>query len=310
GQNFAVATKEYYGTTERVTLLQIVGGATGTQIEAMETDHGFDYITVRAAQPTRTCTTCLDAATGTMTEMVGVSGVIGRDVEAQYERIATELLRLEGGAPRVLVLCGTFPPGLQAAAVARIVEARVKERTLVFVDAVQDIHAVLATRCIDILKVNSGEALSILDDRQCKEDPSRQADLAAAAMALASRYAIETVAVTDGPSTAYIVDKGACYAVAIPDLAGGREHFLGPSLASGTGKLTLNPLGAGDTCSAVMVNQLLDGTPMVEAFALGLAAASASCLVLMPNCVFDRSVMRRIRAQITVTKCVCKAGLV
>ncbi|KAJ1667176.1 hypothetical protein IW140_001570 [Coemansia sp. RSA 1813] len=301
GQNFAVAMHEYYGTAKRVTLLQILGGPTGMQIEAMEAALGFDFITVRTGLATRTCTTCLDKSTGQMTEMVGVSGAI--DCESEYVRIATELLQSkEQSPPKALALCGTFPPGLRSTAVAQIVTAKMPG-TLVFVDAVQDIQPVLATQCIDILKVNSAEVLSILSnvDSTYEGKEPHEVDLAKAASALASRYSIETVAVTDGPSTAYLASTDACYAFSIPDLLADRKHFLG-SVASDTGELVLNPLGAGDTCSAIMLNHLLEGTPMAEAFALGLAAASASCLVLMPNCVFDRSVMARIRDRITVTK--------
>ncbi|KAJ2558661.1 hypothetical protein EV175_000680 [Coemansia sp. RSA 1933] len=306
GQNFAVATKEYYDKTDRVTLLQLAGGATGVQIEAMEEALGFDYITVHTDEPTRTCTTCIDARTGEMTEMVGVSGTVSREAEVQYESTAIALLQ-GVRPPRVLAVCGTFPPGLQAQAVARIVAAKM-DGTLVFVDAVQDVHPVLATRCIDILKVNSGEVLSILaDDPKYRGKAPHEVDLAAAAADLAHRYSIATVAVTDGPSTAYLVDTdGSSYGFTIPDLLGEQEKFLlqggGESATNSEGKLVLNPLGAGDTCSAVMVNRLMDGLPMVDAFALGLAAASASCLVLMPNCVFDRKVMHRIRDRITITK--------
>ncbi|KAJ1717888.1 hypothetical protein LPJ61_007077, partial [Coemansia biformis] len=45
GQNFAVAAKQYYGSADRVTLLQILGGPTGDQIQAMEDSEGFRTIT-------------------------------------------------------------------------------------------------------------------------------------------------------------------------------------------------------------------------------------------------------------------------
>ncbi|KAI8320423.1 Ribokinase-like protein [Martensiomyces pterosporus] len=302
GQNFAVATRQYYKSADRVTLLQILGGPTGAQIEAMEDEQGFDYITVKTSLPTRTCTTCLDKSTGEMTEMVGVSGVIDESAEAEYEQIARSILQSKA-PPKALALCGTFPPGLKSTTVARMVAAKT-DRTLVFVDAVKDIHPVLESKCIDILKVNSGEVISILStlDKRYESKAPKDVDLAEAAMELGNRFSIGVVAVTDGPATAYLADtrESKCHAFTIPDLLADRTYFLGTD-AVAHGHLVLNPLGAGDTCSAVLLNLLLDGKSIVEAFALGLAAASASCLVPMPNCVFDRKVMERIRGNMDVS---------
>ncbi|KAJ1720074.1 hypothetical protein LPJ61_006212, partial [Coemansia biformis] len=175
-----------------------------------------------------------------------------------------------------------------------------------------DVQPVLATGCIDILKVNSSEALAILASQDSRGDGcqtgddaqpaalARPADFARVAATLAARFSIGIVAVTNGPATAYLADGRTkqCFAFGIPDLLA--------STALGAGKYAkpalLNPLGAGDTCSAVMLGHLLSGASAVDAFAAGLAAASASCLVAAPNCIFDLGVMRRIRDRITVTK--------
>ncbi|KAJ2450632.1 hypothetical protein GGF42_004445 [Coemansia sp. RSA 2424] len=302
GQNFAVASLGFTGSADHVTLVQILGGNTGTQIEALERDLRIDYRTVRTAQQTRTCTTCIDARS--ITELVGTSDAIDPEAAAEFEVLALDLLHSSASSPpRALALCGTFPPGLGSDAVARIISAAAKstnDKPLVFVDAVKDIGLVLATKCIDVLKINSAEAVSLasacdplLDTREAR----------AAATYLANRFSIGIVAVTDGPGAAYLADSsdGTCYELHVPDLLEDCEYFLG----GGTRTCDmLNPIGAGDTCSAVMVNSLLDGMAAVDAFALGLAAASASCFVLMPNCVFDLDVMQRIRGKIAITKLV------
>ncbi|KAJ2507975.1 hypothetical protein IWW47_000851 [Coemansia sp. RSA 2052] len=194
-----------------------------------------------------------------------------------------------------------FPPGLSSDAVACIVSATAKstnDKSLVFVDAAKDIGPVLATKCVDVLKINSAEAVSLAS--AC-DPPLDTREARVAATYLANRFSIGIVAVTDGPGAAYLVDSpdGTCYELRVPDLLEDREYFLGGS--TGTCDM-LNPIGAGDTCSAVMVSSLLDGMAAVDAFALGLASASASCLVLMPNCVFDLSVMQRICGKIAITK--------
>ncbi|KAJ2810763.1 hypothetical protein H4S07_002484, partial [Coemansia furcata] len=291
--NFAIASLGYTGASNRVTLLQILGGSTGTQIEALERQKGIDYITIHTSQQTRTCTTCLDASTGSMTELIGVSEAIDPAAATEFERVALEILQ-SSHPPHALALCGTFPPGLDPGAVARVV-ATSSKRTLVFVDAVKDIQPTLATKRVDVLKINSAEVISLVS--------AQTANPAQAAADLAHQLSIGVVAVTDGPSTAYLIDTKSStrYELRVPDLLEDLDYYLGKP-ADNHGRLALNPLGAGDTCSAVMLNSLIDGMPAVDAFALGLAAASASCLVLMPNCVFDLSAMQRIRDRIVITK--------
>ncbi|KAJ2744667.1 hypothetical protein GGI20_002764 [Coemansia sp. BCRC 34301] len=290
GQNFTVASLGFTASADRLTLLQILGGSTATLIEALEHDLHIDYVTVRTPQQTRSCTTCIDSSSGSITELVGTSDAIAPEAAAEFEAMALYLLQPKcSPPPRALALCGSFPPGLDPDSVARIVSAaKSTGRTMVFVDAAKDIHPVLATKCIDVLKINSAEAASLAS--ACDSPNTAQI-----ATHLAHRYSIGVVAVTDGPGAAYLADlrNDACYELRVPDLLEeGNEHFVG----------MLNPIGAGDTCSAVMVNALIDGVEAVDAFALGLAAASASCLVLMPNCVFDINVMSRIRSKITIAK--------
>ncbi|KAJ2340707.1 hypothetical protein GGH92_006144 [Coemansia sp. RSA 2673] len=231
-----------------------------------------------------------------MTELVGVSETIDTNAAVEFENTALDILR-SSHPPQALAVCGTFPPGLCPDAVARIIAAtKLSNGTLVFVDAVKDIQHTLATGCVDVLKINSSELFALASAHS-------PGDVAQAATDLARRFSIGVVAVTDGPSAAYLVDTKSStrYELCVPDLLKDLDYYLGKP-ADDNGQLVLNPLGAGDTCSAVMLNSLIDGTTAVDAFALGLAAASASCLVLMPNCVFDLCAMQRILARIVITK--------
>ncbi|KAJ2485912.1 hypothetical protein IWW37_005799 [Coemansia sp. RSA 2050] len=298
GQNFAIASLGFTGASDRVTLLQILGGSTGTQIEALERQQNIDFITIPTSQQTRTCTTCLDTSTGSMTELVGMSEAMDPAAATEFETVALELVR-SSHPPRALALCGTFPPGLCPELVARIIgAARSSKDTMVFVDAVKDMQPTLATGGVDVLKINSSELAYLSSARQF----TKPEDAARAAAALANRFSIGVVAVTDGPSAAYLVDakSSTSYKLCVPDMLMDLDYYLGKP-SDKCGQLVLNPLGAGDTCSAVMLNSLIDGTPAVDAFALGLAAASASCLVLMPNCIFDLSAMQRIHSRIAIT---------
>ena len=55
-----------------------------------------------------------------------------------------------------------------------------------------------------------------------------------------------------------------------------------------------NTIGAGDTCSSVMLSEIVNGTDPMEAFLLGLSAASASCMT--PVCAFyDKNTALKLR---------------
>ncbi|KAJ1938537.1 hypothetical protein GGF37_004775 [Kickxella alabastrina] len=303
GQNFSIATKQFYGHTNRVTLLQILGGHTGTQIENMLLEQGIDCITVHTPLPTRTCTTCLDVSTNQMTELIGISNRVEEEVVAEYVDIATRLLH-SGAPPRALTLCGTIPPGFNSERIAEIISSKT-DKTLVFVDAAIDILPLLDTGKVDILKVNLSE-LKIIASAVGLQFNATQG-IPPAILELGKKIRVSIVAVTDGPFMAYLADigQGTCHMFVIPDLLADKELFVG-NLAEvkleDEEKRVLNPIGAGDTCSSVTLNCLLDGAPAIDAFALGLAAASASCLVPMINCIIDRVVMNKIRAMTTITQ--------
>ncbi|KAJ2221134.1 hypothetical protein IWW45_008948 [Coemansia sp. RSA 485] len=238
-----------------------------------------------------------------MTELVGLSEPIEERVAEQYEKQAIELLKSES-APMALALCGSSPPGLNPSCMANIVSSRQRNKTVVFVDSASGILPVLQTGCVDILKINSDEITAIAKRFDPQFDASAKDHIVSAALLVSKTAYVNIVAVTDGPSKAYLVDsqKDQVYSFAIPDLLANKQHLLdGKPQDDGFGSLTLNPLGAGDTCSAVMLNLVVDGHEIVEAFAQGLAAASASCLVPMPNCVFDKQVSKRIRDMLLVT---------
>ena len=86
-----------------------------------------------------------------------------------------------------------------------------------------------------------------------------------AAKAFFRKYDVNVLAVTAGPSTSYLFDRNGGYEYSIPSIPG-----------------IINPIGAGDTVSAVFFCEFLKGTPLHEAFRLALGAGTASCLDLLP----------------------------
>ena len=69
------------------------------------------------------------------------------------------------------------------------------------------------------------------------------------------------IAVTAGPDNGYFFNGRELYQLAPPKI----------------GKVE-NTIGAGDTCSSITLSEIVNGTDPMEAFLLGLSAASASCM--------------------------------
>lgn len=123
-----------------------------------------------------------------------------------------------------------------------------------------------------ILKINLDEIAEIAGTR----DPRRAIEYCM------TRFPLTGVAITDGPDNAYAAIEGHFWEFALPKL----EHIV-------------SPLGSGDTAAAIFFAEYLSGTPFEDAFAAGLAAASANCLT--PLCGnFSIDDYRRLRTRISI----------
>jgi len=248
-------------------VFQVVGGDTGRRLCRDLDREGIAHLSVRTRAATRICTTCLDRAQGTMTELIGPAERISPHALARVRRHLTAEIAACGG----LALCGTLPPGTPPEIYAEAIIAARRRRIPVVLDAWRDAAAALAAGP-DLLKVNRGELLHLM----------ASADLAAAARICLERHPVGAVAVTDGPAAAWLFTRADTWRFSLPPL---------PRVVS--------PLGAGDTVTAVLLLAILAGTPWPEALAQGLAAGSASCLTDRPA-VFDPDDMARLRQGIRV----------
>ena len=97
------------------------------------------------------------------------------------------------------------------------------------------------------------------------------------------------VAVTDGAAAAYVATRGPPGAA----YAGEVWRVRAPAVNA------VNPIGAGDTVSGVMLCALLEGRSPPQALALGMAAASASCRSLR-GADFDLASLAELAAETTV----------
>ncbi|RKP05653.1 Ribokinase-like protein [Thamnocephalis sphaerospora] len=398
GQNFVMAC-EQYGQHDRVTLLQFVGGMTGTFITQVLEEKNIHQINVRTRKATRTCTTVLDQMAGDMTELIEPTGLIRRQEREELETYAETLIANGIGGLRAIALCGTYPTGISGSTYARI--ARAKPANLVLLlDAYKDVTEVLSTGQVDIFKINHEELVALVQEverlsrqtsdtlrvevlRERSRSPSDAGDRYATmsipelAGRLLRRYNIRLLGVTNGPESAYLFYSPTHYVIfdlpSLPDLvrtlraqrrpipdysdtasmssslpspvmldeigddimrlrlsraSTGGSFGLGgrgeSDLMNGSGAISpassahserlqrscnrkdaeaevlLNPLGAGDTASAVFLMEYIDTRDAVDAFRRGIAAASASCLVTEQTAHFDTVIMDAVYERIRV----------
>jgi len=149
---------------------------------------------------------------------------------------------------------------------------------LVLLDGYKNVEDLLQTQKVDILKVNAMEIKSLMgkdDLDNCAED-------------CFSKFGLKYVAITDGSKKAHLFSKE----------EGKMTHFFYtiPQLEE-----VVNPIGAGDTCSAVFMIGLLQGISAHESYKRALGAASASCLN-MEGANFSLDEMDKITSKIQMEK--------
>ena len=92
------------------------------------------------------------------------------------------------------------------------------------------------------------------------------------------RFRIGILAVTDGKDPAMLSEGGEIRYLRVPAV-----------------EKPVNPIGCGDTCSGVMLTELLSGASPVKAFRNGLAAASANCMTAAPA-IYEKETALRFAA--------------
>ena len=251
-------------------LLQFAGGSTGKLICDGLDAEGIRHSTVAVDHITRTCTTCLCQTTEKMTELIEPSHTVD-DVSA-----GKMLDFMQGHIRHCLgiALCGTLPGKtdmklyLEAAALAETYGIPL------LIDSWQNIKPVLEIAENAILKINLTELRQITGEKTPRE----------ATLSALDAFHLKAVAITDGPGNAYAATANGFHVYQLKKL----DHVV-------------NPLGSGDTVAAVLFSEYLNETPIEEAFAVGLAAASANCLT--PLCGhFDVQTALKIRREITISQ--------
>ncbi len=250
-------------------LVQFTGGENGDKIRAELEQESMAVHNVRTGKPTRCCTTCLCRATQTMTEVI----------EPSFAADPGEIKMLLDGFEDVLddsdaaAFCGTLPTGTDPALYPRAAQFLLEQKKPLLLDSYQNLRPVFEMNISIYLKINK-EELSAMTGEETVE----------AGLKKVFEYpSVRFAAITDGPGQAYASDRKRLATYAIPRL-----------------EKVVNPIGCGDTASAVLMSELLAGSDPFEAFRQALAAASANCLTAFPGS-FSTTDAAAIAANIQMT---------
>jgi len=232
--------------------LATVGGPPLPQIEAEFKALGVPYRWVRTRSATRVCTTILDRATGTITELVENGRPLTPEELDEFRRAyAEEVARAD-----VVVLIGSLPVGTPETIYRDLLER---------------------TSCPAVLDFRGQGLLSVLDLKPYVIKPNRE-ELAAtvghplatdeellSAMRLLNERGAQWVIITHGAGPVWVTSRREAYRfypVVVRD--------------------AVNPIASGDALAVTIAWATRAGRSLPDAVRLGLAAAAQNVRQLLP----------------------------
>ena len=264
GINFCRAARQWGAARTR--LLQFAGGDTGKMLTEVLDREGISHTTLFSPAVTRTCSTVISENPHSVTELIEPSEPISFETSGELYRTAVQSLELADA----LAVCGTFPPGVQPDFYAGLIGHAAQLHKFILLDSFMNVEDSLK-QGVSMLKVNKMEILKL----------TGQTELAEAFRFCRETYGLKLAAVTDGPESAWFFDGEKIWKLAVPSIPRALNpisHAIASFRPFWSIPRALNPIGAGDTCSAVTCSEIMKGTVPLEAFQLGLCAATASCL--------------------------------
>ena len=258
-------------------IYQFAGGAAGDDYCRTLDKEGLAYFNVATRSVTRTCTTLLCGGGGS-TEVIEPSGVV---LESEAKKLLASIM---ASMPKfkALAICGTAPPGVKAKFYASAAKCARRHGLRVLVDSCHDIAATL-DEGPEVVKVNRDELKLV----------SGKSSVKSGAKVLMNEYPVRVLGITDGPRNAHLLvrnepstdDKSfSHYILSVPRL-----------------EKVVNPIGAGDTVSAVLLCSLMKGIETIESFKIALGAGCASCMN-EGNAVFSMAEAKKIAAGISLAQ--------
>lgn len=262
GINVARAAK-LWGKAEGI-VLQFAGGVTGKLLTDVLDQEQINHLTTVCEARTRVCTTVISETPHSVTELIEPSEKIPQWASDKLFTAGTDALKTADA----LAVCGTYPPGVSPDFYAKLIREARRQQKFVLLDSFMNVEESLHAG-VSLLKVNLEEICKL----------TGKTEIISAIQTCIDRYALKMIAVTAGPDHAYFFNGSELYQLAPPKIS-----------------RVENTIGAGDTCSSVLLSEIVCGNDPMEAFLLGLSAASASCMT--DSCAFyDRNTALKLRGE-------------
>lgn len=250
-------------------ILSTLGGPAVPLIEGELNALGVPYRWVLTRSETRICTTILDQATGTITELVEN----GRPLEPhELERFRSAYAE-EASRAEVVVLIGSLPAGTPPSLYRELLQR---------------------TPCPAVLDFRGEGLLDVLDLKPYVVKPNRE-ELARTmgrpletdeslleAMRKLNRRGAAWVVVTQGPGPVFVTSAQGAWRLHPPPA-----------------RPLVNPIGSGDALAATIAWAARAGRPLLDAVRLGLAAAGQNVRQLLP-CRLDPRTLEEEAAAVRV----------
>jgi fructose-1-phosphate kinase PfkB-like protein len=263
--NFTKASIHY---GDQAVVYQFVGGNNGKHYSSILAEENIVYKNIWTEAETRVCSTCISDYDSTVTEIIEPSGKVSKDeLDSIVNLIQQDLPDYDA-----LALCGTFPPGVDGSFYANLVKNALNFNIPVLMDAHINIQESLKLGP-HFLKINVSEFINLTGEN----------NVDIGAQKIFNLYSdIKSIALTNGPDEAYLfLNLTKC----LNKSSIQKITYLIPEIPE-----LVNPIGAGDTVSAVFLSELLRNTSAEDAFHKALAAGAASCMT-KNNADFSLDVM-------------------
>lgn len=231
-------------------VVQFAGGDNGKfLIDSLQQEKLENY-TVNCAAPLRCCITCIDQSSNMTTELIEPSGAATPLECDEFVRLIGTQLPIASG----VAICGSLPDGTDPGLYARVASAAASHDLPLLLDLYKNVEPLLDLPDVT-LKINR-EELGKLTACGSVEAGLKQ---------LFARTGIKIAAITDGAGKAFASDGRILAVYTVPVL-----------------EKIANPIGCGDTASAVFFSELLNGSDFIESFKLALGCACANAESWIP----------------------------
>lgn len=249
------------------------GGDRGEFLLRRLSERGIESQFIKVEAPTRQCTTVIDQAAKTHTELVEESQPVSA---ADYARLIT-IIQEKITTSRAVIMSGSIAPGVPSDLYLRCTRLACETRALAVVDA-QGIPLFEALNAKpDLVKPNRAELAATVKSELNNDDSTMDA------MRQLHQRGAQRVVVTAGKDPALAFDGKTLWRVTSPSVE------------------TRNPIGSGDAFTAGLVSHLLKGDDLGEACRWGAAAGAANALTLMAGEV-EMSDVQRLAPSVAIEK--------